>query len=139
MMLLLRPVRFRSVLAACLAVGFFSALCMIPGVLQAQEFTPEMLDAASQQTGLSREELLKRYQQQQGGGATQAATGQATAEPGRTSLEGIDDARPFRDTEAEVVLPYSQTLVPDEILADLLEEAAQDTGSVFYGDDFFSL
>ncbi len=45
--------------AACLIMVFI----LPSNAVRAQEFTPEMLKAASQQTGLSEEELLRRYQQ----------------------------------------------------------------------------
>ncbi len=113
----------------------------------AQEFTPEMLKAASQKTGLSEQELLKRYQQKQGGASGgEDGTGQEVGVPGRTDLDGIDDSSPdsgsgrFVDSESLVVLPFSQTLAAEGIMADLVEEAVSDTlGPQFFGTDFFHL
>jgi protein involved in polysaccharide export with SLBB domain len=112
----------------------------------AQEFTPEMLEAASRQTGLSKEELLRRYQQQSGGAT--AAAEEAATEPGRTSLDGINDAVPgttgvnrFRDSDARVVLPYETLLAEEALRAELAaaEALAEDTGPRFFGEDFFHL
>ena len=112
----------------------------------AQEFTPEMLESASRQTGLSKEELMRRYQQQKGQANPDSSGGKA--QPGRTSLQGINDAMAdstvggrFRDTDADVVLPFDLHS-PDEAM--LTHLAAADslgftTGPHFFGEDFFSL
>ena len=75
----------RDVHPAMYLLAFF----LLTGVLSsvgpvgvcAQQLTPEMLRAASQQTGLSEEELLRQYAQQ--GGAAAADTVAAADEPGR--------------------------------------------------------
>jgi protein involved in polysaccharide export with SLBB domain len=139
MIFALRPVRSRAFLLAVLTVGLFSACTFLPASLYGQTFTPEMLDAASKQTGLSKEELLRRYQQQ-GNGAAGTAVDRPTQEPGRTTLGGINDSQPFHDTEAQVVLPYSQVIAQEQALAELQDEKAKaDDGPRFYGDDFFHL
>ena len=139
-----RPVLLRAAVSVVLTAGLFSLMSLAPNKVRAQEFTPEMLDAASRQTGLSKEELLKRYQQQQGTKAGTDTAATADGVPGRTSLQGIDDSRPgsdrFRDTDQQVVLPYSQALAGEAALAELLDEAAtKDQGPRFFGDDFFQL
>ncbi len=103
-----------------------------------------MLKAASQQTGLSEEELLRRYQQQQGTASATAQEPETT--PGRTTLGTIDDSTPvsaadsrFRDTDATVVLPYDQVLATEALLDELAEVRAADTGPRFFGEEFFRL
>ena len=137
----------RSLRHPCAVVcGLF--LFLAAAVATAQEFTPEMLEAASRQTGLSKEELLRRYQQQKADDP--ATTEDAASEPGRTSLAGIDDTRAggaaaaaadrFRDSDAEVVLPYGCELADEALLADLTDAAAAGgTGPRFFGEDFFHL
>jgi protein involved in polysaccharide export with SLBB domain len=75
------------------------ALCLA-GSARAQDFTPELLREAARRSGLSEEEILRRYKQQQKG------QGQAVADtmptPGRTSLKGIDDRGPQAPTTAPV-------------------------------------
>ncbi len=125
---------------AVAALVLISVFCLPSRTAQAQELTPQMLEEASRQTGLSKEELMRRYAQQQGGPATDAETGQTEGEPGRTSLDGIDDSRPFKDTDSEVVLPFSQLLAEEELLDDLLAQVETDsTGPKFFGADFFQL
>lgn len=132
----------RVVSLSVLVLGFAAAYFLFPNTSVAQEFTPEMLKAAAQQTGLSEQELLRRYQQQKGGQTTPTAE-QAETEPGRTSLDGIDDSQPpqrFRDTNAQVILPYSQAMVADSLLAELVAQAEDDkTGPHYFGDNFFQL
>ena len=120
-------------------------LCVVVPA-SAQEFTPEMLDAASRQTGMSKEELLRRYQQQKDS-AQEDTTADAT-EPGRTSLQGINDAVPgstdagrFRDTDAAIVLPYGQQIAEDAMLANSgdADSLATDNGPRFFGENFFNL
>ena len=135
----LKPVVFWT---ACLILLFIMSF----GAAGAQEFTPEILKAASLQTGLSEQELLQRYQQKQTGVTADDKAVQTTGEPGRTNLDGIDDSFPasgsgrFIDTNAEVVLPFSQTLAAEELFAEMIEEALNDSTIVhFFGDDFFHL
>jgi protein involved in polysaccharide export with SLBB domain len=105
-----------SARTAVRVLAFFVAILaavttVVPAV--AQNVTPEMLEEASRRTGLSKEELIRQYGNQAGGQAVQpgAVPGEpATVEPGRTSMEGIDDTNSgtfWRDTDATVVLPLS--------------------------------
>jgi len=107
---------------------------------QAQELTPQMLEEASRRTGMSQEELMRRYQGGQGGSVTAIDTS-ASGKPGRTSLEGVDDTR-FRDTDETVNLPFSQAL-DQELRAAMEDSLALETvpgDSVgFFGSDFFHL
>jgi polysaccharide export outer membrane protein len=67
------------------------SLCLA-GSAHAQTIPPEMLREAARQSGVSEEEVLRRYrQQQQEQGQAVVDTAQA---PGRTSLQGIDDRGP---------------------------------------------
>jgi len=122
----------QSVLRRGLVLGLFG-LWLVPQLTVAQEFTPEMLRAASQQTGLSEAELLRRYR---GQSAAPTQAGLAAPKPGRTSMEGIDDSRPFRDTGERVVLPYTQVVKGSPASASATTSA---NTKRFYGDDFFHL
>jgi len=113
-------------------------MLFLPVVLVAQEITPAMLEEASRQTGMSKEELLRQYQQQKGPSATDADTTKSTT-PGRTSLTGIDDTVPWRDTDVTVTLPMSAELDAeiDSLLAEGDTVAFDPDG--FFGSDFFTL
>ena len=120
---------------ACLAL-----LESSPPPASAQELTPAMIDEAVRRTGLSREELARRYGQQAGQAVASGQEDQAA--PGRTSLERIDDSdltgqRPWRDTSAVAVLPYGSVL-PVELAAAAGEDVP-DGPAGFFGADFFHL
>nr|MEE4269849.1 polysaccharide biosynthesis/export family protein [Candidatus Krumholzibacteria bacterium] len=123
-------------------LGLFLLLAAVPA--PAQEFTPQMLEEASRQTGLSKEELMRRYQTRAGQASSLKDTA-GIAEPGRTSLEGVDDSIPaerFRDTEESVLLPLEATLLKEreEALAQALaSEALSDETGGFFGADFFQM
>ena len=108
-------------------VGLFLAiasLCVSDAV--AQTPSDDLLDRAARQSGLSEEELLRRYQQRQDGSDTDDAT-----PPGLTALPGA--ATP------DVILPFDLDLAAaaaDTALADTLTTALPD--SVF-GAGFFRL
>ncbi|RKZ12603.1 hypothetical protein DRQ50_11685 [bacterium] len=106
-----------------------------PGGVCAQELTPEMLRAASQQTGLSEAELRQRYAQQ--GGTAAADTVAKAEEPGRTELADIDDSRPWRDTNVQVQLPMDPAQDDSTGLDDLEDDFAAEEG--FFGEEFFAL
>jgi protein involved in polysaccharide export with SLBB domain len=135
-----RAVRIGAVLAFFAATVAATAT-ITPAV--AQQPTPEMLDEAARRTGLSREELLRRYAAS--GGAAQPGTQQAPAEtatePGRTSLQGIDDTNPggfWRDTDVQVTLPLATV----EALRESAQAAADSalTGeNATFGASFFHL
>ncbi len=113
-----------------------AALLLVLGALaaQAQEISPQMLEEAARRSGMSKEELLRQYQQQ-----APVDTVAQSPEPGRTDLEGIDDSSPWRDTDVEVVLPFSEPRA-DEVAAAELE--ADDEGldpDAFFGSGFFQL
>ena len=114
------------------------------GQASSQELTPEMLKEASRRTGLSEEELLRRYRGQQGEAAATDTT--AADQPGRTSLAGVDDSRPparFQDTSATVSLPFAQALEQEmmrQALEDSLDLETSFEDSVrYFGADFFRL
>jgi protein involved in polysaccharide export with SLBB domain len=121
-----------------LVFGLISVLFLLPLASVAQQLTPQMLEEASRRTGMSKEELMRRYSQS--GAEAQADTSQQEIEPGRKSLQGIDDSRAFKDTHSEVVLPFSQILADEEMLEEFLAEANGDSiGPGFFGEDFFNL
>lgn len=111
-----------------------------PRCAVAQELSPAMIDEAVRRTGLSREELERRYAEQTGSSVGQAVEAQAA--PGRTSLGTIDDsvvANPqWRDTSADVTLPFAAELKAslDQERRDL--NVPGDTVG-YFGADFFHL
>ena len=114
------------------------AAVLVPLVCVAQEISPEMLEEAARRTGMSKEQLLQQYQQQ--GGATAAvADTTETATPGRTSIEGIDDSTPWRDTDVQVTLPMAG-LLEDETDAGLaVDDSLTSDPNAFFGSGFFQL
>lgn len=129
----------RSVFALAALIAIAAAVTSIVPAA-AQNVTPEMLDEAARRTGLSKEELLRQY----GGGATgaQAPTGEIPAtEPGRTTLQGIDDSSPtgrWRDTDATVVLPLSTVEAMQAAAGAETTETTADPNATF-GANFFHL
>ena len=125
---------------------FLLAALVLLGVgAVAQDLTPAMLEEAARRTGMSQEELLRRYQQQQG-----SAVVDTVAAPGRTDLEGIDDRTPAAPTgrgeasywteRPDVVLPLADddlTAAQAESALTLLDEDAA-TLDIF-GRSFFRL
>ncbi len=121
-----------------------------PRPAMAQDIPPDALQEAARRTGLSPEELLRRYQEQAGQQATSVAdTAQA---PGRTSLQGIDDSQPPATGRGEtsywperpaVILPGAP--VEGEELSVAAAESALTAFSTapakltFFGRDFFNL
>jgi protein involved in polysaccharide export with SLBB domain len=140
-----------------LAQGLLLALVALAGSAVSQQLSPEMLREAARRSGLSEEEILRRYQQQRGG----EAVVDTAAGPGRTSIEGIDDRRPagMEDpTEAasppvgrgeasywterpEVRLPMSGDLIEGASVDSLLERIEDPDGRELelYGRSFFAL
>ncbi len=88
-------------LAAFLPIAtlFLATLAAAPAA-RAQEVPPELLEQAARRSGLSPEELRRRYREQAG-----AADTAGVMPPGRTDLEGIDDRRAGGP---EVVLPLDR-------------------------------
>ena len=129
----------------CRAVGFLllpvmACLALIeysPAPAYSQELTPAMIDEAVRRSGMSRQELQRRYGQQ----VDAAATDQADqSEPGRTTTESIDDAAlnlPWRDTNARAVLPFSSELEAE--LAAAAEVVVPGDSVGYFGADFFHL
>lgn len=133
-----------AVLVPLLSIMLALAAPVLVRPALAQDLTPAMLEEASRRTGLSQEELLRRYQAQKGGVAA-AGTEAPAEQPGRTTLEGVDDSQVqvrFRDTGETVSLPFDAVL--DQELQDALAEALAvetvpgDTMG-FFGADFFHL
>jgi protein involved in polysaccharide export with SLBB domain len=117
------------------------ALALGGAVAQAQSVTPEMLEEASRRTGISKAELERRLAEKQGGGS-QAAPKEG-AEPGRTSLEGVDDSGVAQaDPNQGVVLSFQEAL-KDEMTASMAEaldpEVVPGDDVGFFGSDFFRL
>ena len=113
-------------------------MLLLPVVLAAQEITPAMLDEAARQTGMSKGELLRQYQQAEGQSAADADTTQDTT-PGRTSLKGIDDTAPWRDTDATVTLPMSVALDAEMDTLFAEDDSLAFDPNDFFGMDFFTL
>lgn len=125
----------------CRFVLALIAAALAATLAAAQQPAPEMLDEAARRTGLSREELLRRYNAAQPGAAAQAPAEPAT-EPGRTTIEGIDDTNPggfWRDTDVQVTLPLSQVeALRDEAAAARADSALTGENATF-GASFFHL
>ncbi|MEN8008036.1 MAG: SLBB domain-containing protein, partial [Candidatus Krumholzibacteriota bacterium] len=133
--------KLRRVLTLSLpAVALFvvGLVLLAPVVVSAQGITPEMLEEASRRTGLSKEQLLRQYQQGTDQPAAAADTAQAPV-PGRTSLEGIDDTVPWRDTDVQVTLPMSDVVGYEESPGLVEEDLQGNDPDTFFGSDFFRL
>lgn len=121
---------------------------------RAQELTPAMIDEAVRRTGLSRSEVKRMYAERQGGAvANQETEIPAQMEPGRSSIDGIDDSRPPRDprrltltdrmgeVSPAAVLPFDLMLARQDSLAqaglDSLLSGMYETP--IFGHDFFQL
>jgi protein involved in polysaccharide export with SLBB domain len=122
--------------------GLILLVCPPTGAV-AQEVSPAMIDEAVRRTGLSREELQRRYgnQVQQAG----AMTGEEQSTPGRTSLGTIDDSvietatvQPWRDTSARAILPFSGDL-DAALIEERLEQVVAGDSVGYFGADFFRL
>ncbi len=119
-----------------------AALCdTAPATAQAVDDT--LLNEAARRTGMSREEIQRRIAER---GAGEAQTGTQSAEPGRVSLDGIDDSHPaagdstrWRDTTEEVILPYQQFLAAEAAIDRIDAAAVPGDSLVIFGADFFSL
>ncbi|MBD3222214.1 hypothetical protein GF314_13335, partial [bacterium] len=138
--------RLVALVSLLIAVSSFQ---MVP----AQELSPEMLREAARRSGLSEEEILRRYQEQRRDGAG----ADTLRSPGRTDLEGIDDRMAGRpDSVAvpagrgesaywahrpDVVLPMSDTALEaslgDSLLATMADSIA--AAPELYGRSFFRL
>ncbi|MFH1845108.1 MAG: SLBB domain-containing protein [bacterium] len=119
----------------------FLVVCLLPTGWRecpAQEVSPEMLDEAARRSGMSQDELQRRYEQRQ---AQAGVDSLAQTEPGRTSLAGINDSIPGGATPL-VVLPYS---VRDLANAEMVLVPGADPGESsdqelqHFGADFFRL
>ena len=124
-----------------LGTGVFALVLagvFLPLVCAAQEISPEMLEEASRRTGMSKEQLLEQYNQQSGQTAAAADTTE-TPDPGRTSLEGIDDTIPWRDTNATVTLPMSGILGDSVVVEVAVDDSLAIDPNAFFGSGFFHL
>ncbi len=132
----------KSRYAMTVLAAFVAILAAVSAVLPAIAQTPDaaMLDEAARRTGLSREELLRRYEASGGAPAAAQSAAEPATEPGRTSIKGIDDTNPtgaWRDTDAQVVLPMSQ-LESLQAKATAADSAATSVNATF-GASFFRL
>ena len=112
----------------------------------AQEVSPALLEEAARRSGLSQEELLRRYRQEQrrAGGAGLDTLG--AQEPGRVDLIGIDDSQP---TAGRMVSPAPLVILPFDLEAARERAAKADTvaglpvdpegTASFFGAEFFRL
>ena len=148
-----------------ICAGLFLALGCLFAVVdvtaQIETISPELLREASRRTGLSEEELLRRYaeaQQERADSGLAPGTIDSTysAEPGRTDLRGIDDRIPggvksevgrgdsesWRD-QREVFLSMQNQLVDPMSSAQIdsvLRLLTAQTDSIpFFGASFFKL
>ena len=110
--------------------------CLLPGLLGyqaawSQQISPEMLQKAAAQTGMSQDELLRKYKEAQGGGIT----ADLPQEPGRTELPS--------QAQPQVVLPFATELAiqdaAEEAVAGLAAEDELALPDSFFGADFFRL
>jgi len=113
---------------------------VFPLVGFAQEITPQMLEEASRQTGMSKEELLRQYQQKSGQATQDAGETSGDNVPGRGELGDIDDRIPWRDTNVQVVLPFAgegeggMEGIGDQDSTETIADSDR-----FFGSDFFNL
>ena len=107
-------------------------------MVPAQEITPAMLEEASRQTGMSKEQLLQQYQQQTGEAATRRYRREFRP-PGGPTSKGIDDSGPWQDTEAEVTLPMAEDLAAGGLTGPDDEMTEADDPYGFFGSGFFKL
>ena len=120
-------VPIRGAFAATAVAAFLAALLiLVPEPAGAQELTPELLEQAARQSGMSQDELLRRYRAQGG-----VPVGDALQEPGRTTL-------PDAYAAPRVVLPFAAEI-------EAMTQAAVDSAvaeermpQAFFGADFFS-
>lgn len=137
----IRRPRRRRRRAAAWGLVLLALSSLVAGV-SAQDVSPAMLREAARRSGLSEEEILRRYQEQRHG-ETGAAADTAAA-PGRRSLEGIDDrVTPSRGEASywqrpEVVLPLSGGDLT-AVEAETLLMAAESPQATFFGHSFFRL
>ncbi len=132
-----RPLSFgprRGELAAVwLLCAFLSLGCLPGGPVLAQDVPDELLDEAARRSGLSREELLRRYREE-GPSVLDAAPGDRLEPPGMKAL-------PPEAATAAVILPGVADAAPSaaERAADAAVAAAIEAREGFFGADFFRL
>ncbi len=118
--------QFATAIAAAGVVfaGVLAALIILsPSETGAQELSPEMLEQAARSSGLSQEELLRRYRERTG-----APVGEAVVEPGLTELP---EAAPV------VVLPFDADLAAAAAAADTADAEPVDPENELFGASFF--
>lgn len=113
----------------------------LAAVAAAQTVDDALLDEAARRSGLSREEIQRRLAEREAAGQA----GAELAEPGRTSLEGIDDSAPdggaagrWRDTDERAILPYQLELAAEKQAAAEAVVVPGDSLTLF-GSGFFHL
>lgn len=133
-----RSTVFTPLIAFIFFCWAFLSIWVIAG---AQDIPPELLEEAARRSGLSKEEVKALYQQQQESSTEQVVD--QLNEPGRTSLEDVDDRQPPRE---RVILPYETELLLLQARADSLARASEvDTLAALaqptriFGADFFRL
>jgi polysaccharide export outer membrane protein len=123
----------------CAFIFFACLLLQGWAYVSAQQVPEELLDEAARRSGLSREELLRRYRQGQVPGLPGAADSSLAAEPGRTDLAGIDDRRPVMPNgpllslETARLAGLAPASVPPESTTAVVDSLQ------FFGRDFFRL
>jgi len=94
-----------------------------PAVVGAQQVPDELIEEAVRQSGLSKEELMRRYGKEAG------VVGTETIDPpGRTALPSADPV---------VVLPFDSELAAMEAATDLAEARTPDPAAGIFGAAFF--
>ncbi|MCP4293198.1 MAG: hypothetical protein GY780_15345 [bacterium] len=123
------------------------------------EPSPEMINEAMRKTGLSRQEVLRLYEQRQNGSASnnpQEIEGNRQ-EPGRQNLNGIDDSKPGNSNPSlnglnsedifeqrnipGLVLPFQDELISADNMANEMADSPLGVSDYvpLFGQDFFSL
>ncbi|MBU1071696.1 polysaccharide biosynthesis/export family protein, partial [bacterium] len=116
--------------AITLAVACLTLLAVLPEPAVSQDATQDLLDEASRRSGLSREELLRRYQEKTGGGIDDEDT-----PPGLTELPGA--AGP--SIRPGVILPFDLDLAAARKDTTAHPSPAAALPDSIFGADFFRL
>lgn len=147
---------FLGLLALQLAGGLAGSLTAPAQAGNPSRLTSEMIDEAVRKTGLTRQEVMRLYENRSTDetGRTGAADSPADSqEPGRTDLKGVDDSRSgsvsrrptLQDRQGEtppaVLLPFQAELPgPDSLRTVWKESSRTDSLTVpMFGQNFFHL
>ncbi len=121
------PSRFLCALMTPILAGL---LMVQPPEVGAQDVSPALLEQAARQSGLSQDELLRRYRNAGGTGDV----GDMVMEPGRTELPPGIEARPA----SQVILPFSDVLAAAETAVVDTTDTTNALPDEYFGASFFS-